>query len=55
MKRFVLAFAIAGLMSVSVLAGDVPTNRVANLWTRNQNYENGGLPQIPGCGQDAQD
>ena len=26
MKRFVLAFALTGLMSMTVLAGDVPTN-----------------------------
>jgi hypothetical protein len=26
MKRFVLAFALTGLMSVTVLAGDVPIN-----------------------------
>ena len=26
MKRFVLAFALAGLMSVTVLAGEVPIN-----------------------------
>ena len=26
MKRFVVAFALAGLMSMTVLAGDVPTN-----------------------------
>jgi hypothetical protein len=26
MKRFVLAIALTGLMSVTVLAGDIPTN-----------------------------
>ena len=28
MKRFVVAFALAGLMSMTVLAGEVPTNGV---------------------------
>ena len=29
MKRFVLAVALTGLMSVTVLAGDIPTNGAA--------------------------
>jgi hypothetical protein len=29
MKRFVLAIALTGLMSVTILAGNIPTNDVA--------------------------
>ena len=36
MKRFVLAIALTGLMSVTVLAGDIPTNGAAAPHRRRQ-------------------
>ena len=50
MKRLVLAFALTGLMSMTVLAGEVPTNGApAPRLPRNNNVKHGQLIEHSAC------
>ena len=51
MKRFVLAIALTGLMSMTVLAGDIPTNGApcACAASANYNVEHGQHVEHSAC------